>query len=198
MKYYRFNKATLNFEKVTMLKTDIIYIFIIAVCFTFSYFIRNAYYLTLEHNKEIENNFNELKNINEELLGIINLLNEVDEFDETNLRLIMQGMNIMFIDVAIAQSKLETSTYTSDIFIESGNLFGMKPAKIRPYTHFGYHRGHADYKGMWKLSVIDYALWQAREAKNVKTIDQYYYLLSKMYAEDPNYVDKLKKIVNKK
>lgn len=197
MQYFKYNNEEVNFESVSIINIHIRYILVIVIL-SMSTYLSTYLLLNLKDDyKELATDFDDLLDGNNELLGIVNLLNESEDFDETNLRLIMEGMNIMYIDVAIAQSKLETNNYTSDIFLESGNLFGMKVAKLRPYTHFGEHRGHADYKGMWKLSVIDYALWQAREAKNVKSIDQYYYLLSKMYAEDPNYINKLKKIVKK-
>lgn len=197
MQYFKYNNEEVNFEPVSIINIHITYILVIAILSMFSYLSTYLLLNLKDDYKELATDFDNLLDGNNELLGIVNLLNESEDFDETNLRLIMEGMNIMYIDIAIAQSKLETNNYSSDIFLESGNLFGMKVAKLRPYTHFGEHRGHADYKGMWKLSVIDYALWQAREAKNVKSIDQYYYLLSKMYAEDPNYINKLKNIVKK-
>lgn len=197
MQYFKYNNQEVNFEPVSIINIHIRYILVIVTLTIFTYLSTYLLLNLKDDYKELGTDFDNLLDSNNELLGIVDLLNESEDFDERNLRLIMGGMNIMYIDVAIAQSKLETNNYTSDIFLESGNLFGMKVAKLRPYTHFGEHRGHADYKGMWKLSVIDYALWQAREAKNVKSIDQYYYLLSKMYAEDPNYINKLKNIVKK-
>jgi hypothetical protein len=187
---YTYNENNLKWENVSKIKLYLPYILIITILF-----ITNLLSFKLGI-KSMDENLS-LKEENERLEGIIEIINESSLFDETNLRLILEGFNIKFIDVVIAQSKLETGNYTSDIFLETGNLFGMKPAKLRPYTHYGEHRGHADYKGNWKLSVIDYALWQAREAKNVKTEEQYYFLLSKMYAEDSDYISKLKKLINK-
>jgi hypothetical protein len=194
---YTYDSNNLKWDKVNFSKIITPYITIILVLiFTTIGACIIGINLTKENyrlNKLIYLKNNEINNLD----GIIEIINESESFDEINLRLILEGLNIKFIDIAIAQSKLETGNYKSDIFLETGNLFGMKPARLRPYTHYGEHRGHADYKGSWKLSVIDYALWQAREAKNVKTEEQYYFLLSKMYAEDPDYINKLKNIVNK-
>lgn len=194
---YTYNENKLQWHKINKFKYFLPYYLIIFVLFLTT---SASIYLGLEQvekNKTLEEEYKYFINQIEKLEGIIEIINESNSFDETNLRLMLEGFNIKFIDIVIAQSILETGNYTSDIFIETGNLFGMKPAKLRPYAHYGEHRGHADYKGNWKLSVIDYALWQAREAKFVKTEEQYYFLLSKTYAEDPEYINKLKNIVNK-
>jgi hypothetical protein len=194
---YTYDENKFKWVKINKLKYFFNYYLIIFILFSTT--ITSVYlgFNVQERNKKMQKELIHLFEELEKLEGIIEIINESTSFDETNLRLILEGFNIKFIDIIIAQSILETGNYTSDIFIETGNLFGMKPARLRPYTHYGEYRGHADYKGNWKLSVIDYALWQAREAKNVKTEDQYYFLLSKMYAEDPDYISKLKNIVSK-
>jgi len=194
---YIYNEKELKFYNVNKYKLYFPYYFII-ILFGFLVLLSADMGLKFidekkEQNLLIEHLEYEVNNLN----GIIEILNEKNSFDEINLRLMLEGLNIKFIDIVMAQSILESGNYSSHIFKETGNLFGMKAARLRPYTHFGEHRGHADYKGNWKLSVIDYALWQAREAKNVKTEEQYYFLLSKMYAEDPEYINKIKTIVNK-
>jgi hypothetical protein len=197
MKLYKYNNDQIRFIHVPIIKLLLVPIILISVLLIYSFIFTEKY---LSYNNEkvyLENEIKELKHNNDELLGIIELLNESNDFSEENLYLVLEGLNILYPHIVMAQSKLETSYWKSDIFIESGNLFGMKPARMRPHTHFGDHRGHADYKGNWKLSAIDYALWQSREARNVKTENQYYFLLSKLYAEDPEYVNKLKNIVSK-
>lgn len=196
MKYFKYYPEQVEFRPTSIRHIHSRYLIVIVLLLSLAIGLLKHNYTSVSEFVNLKIEIQNLKSENNKLGGIINLLNDSDDFNETNLRLVMEGMNIKFIDIAIAQSKLETNNYKSKIFKESGNLFGMKAAKLRPYTHFGDHRGHADYKGSWKLSVIDYALWQAREAKNVKTEDQYYFLLSKMYAEDPDYINKLKKIVS--
>jgi len=132
------------------------------------------------------------------LKNIVIILNETDSFSEKELIMMLNGLNMFFPEVVLAQSKLETNNYTSDMFLVSGNLFGMKPARHRPNTHYGEYKGHADYLGNWRLSVIDYALWQSREVSksNIKTVDDYLTLLKlKGYAEDEEYVLKVKKLI---
>jgi hypothetical protein len=194
---YTFDENKIIWQKINYFKLILPYIIIITLLIIINFLSVKLGLDLVEKNKTNKNEISLLYNEVEKLEGIIDIINETEFFDELNLIFVLKGFNIKFIDIVIAQSILETGNYTSDIFKETGNLFGMKPAKLRPYTHYGEIRGHADYKGNWKLSVIDYALWQAREAKNVKTEEQYYFLLSKMYAEDPEYINKIKTIVNK-
>ena len=72
----------------------------------------------------------------------------------------------------------------------------MKCAKNRCYTHLGGSRGHAQYAN-WKMSVLDYALYQSSYLRAIKTEDEYYAYLGNHYAEDSNYVKKVKRIVSK-
>jgi hypothetical protein len=65
------------------------------------------------------------------------------DFSEANLRLMLHGNPYM--DIIIAQAKLETGGYTSRIFRESNNLFGMRHPRIRPSTSLGSRYNHAFY-----------------------------------------------------
>jgi hypothetical protein len=160
------------------------------------YTIKNKDEIIKGRTYEIEN-YKLIRNI-DSLKNIISLLNETDDFSEEELIMMLNGINILFPEVVLAQSKLETSNYTSDIFLTTGNLFGMKAARSRPNTHYGTYKGHADYLGNWRLSVMDYALWQSKEVprSNVKTVDDYLMLLElKGYAEDKNYTNKLRGLI---
>ncbi len=70
----------------------------------------------------------------------------------------------------------------------------MKVAKIRPTTNTGENRGHATFD-TWRDCVVDYAFYQAMYLKDIKTEDQYFQYLRLYYAEDPNYVPKLRLII---
>lgn len=118
------------------------------------------------------------------------------EFSPKLLREYLADVNIKHPDIVYAQMVLETGNFTSSIFKENHNLCGMKCAQSRPYTHQGPERGHAVYED-WKMSVLDYALYQSSYLRDLKSEAQYYEYLGKHYAEDPNYVSKLKTIVKK-
>jgi uncharacterized FlgJ-related protein len=57
-----------------------------------------------------------------------------------------------------AQAAHETGNFTSDIFKENNNLFGMKLARVRKTTAIGENRGHAVYKSV-EDCIADYWLY---------------------------------------
>lgn len=116
------------------------------------------------------------------------------EFSEQRLWEYLQSLSISHPHIVFAQARLETGNFTSTIFKENNNLFGMKRAYFRPSTSIGLNRGHAKYKN-WKDSVLDFALYKAYVAKDL-TEKEYYALLSSSYAEDPLYTNKVKLIAN--
>lgn len=122
------------------------------------------------------------------------LFAEKDTFNVDSLESYLVQLNIRFLDVAIAQSKKETGNYKSAIFKESNNLFGMKFAVVRPRTAIGELRGHALYRN-WRESCIDYALFQARYAGKIKTKEEYLQFIGQIYAEDPNYLKDLSRMI---
>jgi len=120
---------------------------------------------------------------------------EDTSFSVDSLKAFITALNIKHPDIVFAQAVHETGHFTSNIFNENNNLFGMKMAYQRPKTAIGIKNGHAEYSN-WKESVIDYALWQNKYA-NFLDKDDYLNYLSKNYAEDKKYVQKLKSIIKK-
>ena len=57
-----------------------------------------------------------------------------------------------------SQAAFETGNFSSVIFKEQNNLFGMKLARVRPTTATGEKRGHAVFKSIAD-SVKDYAIY---------------------------------------
>jgi hypothetical protein len=96
--------------------------------------------------------------------------------------------------IVYAQARLESGNFTSDIFMENNNLFGMKVAERRPTTAIGVNRGHAVYKS-WRESVIDYALMQAAYYRG---LDEKTYLdkICSVYATDTTYRKRLEAMKN--
>lgn len=120
---------------------------------------------------------------------------EALEFSEENLKLYMDQINLKFKHIVLAQAMIESGYFTSKIFQENHNMFGMKQAKSRQTTNIGVNRGHAKYAS-WQDCVLDYALYQARYLGKVKTDEEYYSYLSNSYAEDPNYIKKVRRLAN--
>lgn len=102
------------------------------------------------------------------------------------------------IDTAVifAQAKHETGNFTSDIYKENNNLFGMQVPSIRKNYVTGKNRGHATYKSLFD-SVRDYFLRQ----KNfrIPSTSNFDFMMSTNdsgYAEDGSYYRKWKNILD--
>ena len=128
---------------------------------------------------------------------LIVLLDSIDEVELTPVELYsyLKEINIKFPEIVFAQAMLETGNLISKIYKQGNNLFGMKTAYQRPTTSIETGHGHAIYEN-WKESVIDYSFYQIKYLGKIKTEKEYLHYLSKNYAEDPNYIKKLKYIVN--
>lgn len=123
------------------------------------------------------------------------VLSEQNKFSEEAFNAYLVSLNLKFPKIIKAQAILESSNFQSAIFKANNNMFGMKEAKIRPTTNVGTNLGHAIYNN-WRDAVLDYALYQAAYLREIKTEEQYYEYLGANYAEDTNYVSKVKKIAS--
>jgi len=183
--YYKYNQKTLEFEKTNVVtKRNSI---IVSLLFGF---IVLPLILSLSTNKETP--IVEKLSLEEKMI----VIKDHNKFSEDRLIEYIQQLNFRFPHIILAQSKLESSYYKSTIFIENHNMFGMKEAKIRSNLAQGTHRGHA-YYNEWKESVLDYALYYSTYLYELKTEEQYFDYLKQHYAEDPNYVSKLKSLIEK-
>lgn len=124
------------------------------------------------------------KNIGVEELSIPALVREIKQ------------SGVMFPEIVMAQAVKESAHFSSPIFIEGNNMFGMKLATRRPTTRCGEVRGYSAYSS-WKESVRDYALYQAAYLKDILKKDAYLAYLGKRYASDKNYVKSIIQISKK-
>jgi flagellum-specific peptidoglycan hydrolase FlgJ len=110
---------------------------------------------------------------------------------------ILESYGIKHAWVVMAQECHETGWFSSPVYREGFNRFGMKVSS-RSF-HIGQHRGHAKYRSH-EDSIKDYKAWQDRRLQLnswVKTDDDYIRMLMKVgYAEDPDYDQKLYKTLN--
>ena len=124
------------------------------------------------------------------------IIQEHNLFSEQKLIDKLKELNVKFPYIAFAQSKLETGNFTSKIFRENANLFGMREAKQRITTAQGTEHNHAYYT-TWVESVLDYSFYQCKYLSNINTEEQYFQYLSQSYAENPSYVSILKDMIVK-
>lgn len=180
---YQYDSTTLNYKKVTGKIGLVVIVLVVVLTGCFSLF-------TLRH-------INDVKFISEETRSII--LKEADkenEFSPEKLKAYILSLNIKYPHIVLAQAEIETGHFTSNIFKENHNLFGMKVATKRPTTNKGEENGHAYYDN-WKESVVDYAFYSAQYLKDIKSEKEYLQYLKQSYAQDTTYVTKILRIINK-
>ena len=119
-----------------------------------------------------------------------------NEFTEDKLISKLKELKFKFPHIVLAQAKLETGNFSSKMFNENNNLFGMKEAQMRLSTAGGSQYGHA-YYNTWMESIYDYALYSSTYLHKIKNEKDYFSYLSQSYAEDPNYVQHLKGIIER-
>lgn len=134
---------------------------------------------------------NERKELSSSSIKIINYYNE---FSEEKLIKFIDSLNFKYPEIILAQAKLESGHFKSNVFKSNHNLFGMKQALSRVTLNRGTKNGHALYN-KWEDSVMDYALWYATYAYNCNSEEEFLNLLDKTYAEDEFYKNRLKTIV---
>ena len=89
-----------------------------------------------------------------------------------------------FPEIVLKQAILETGNFKSYGCLTRNNLFGLRK-KDGDYMSFEH----------WTFSVAAYKMYIQKYSKPPE--DYYQYLQDLGYAEDPNYITKLKQIVNK-
>jgi len=178
--FYIYNNKELKFNSITraFLLVNLSILFVIGIA-SFAYGrYRNLDTLT-EYEKE---------------LLLVNLTE--NKFSEDKLVTLIKELNIKFPHIVLAQAKTESGRFGSKIFLENHNLFGMKQATVRVNVAKGTQYGHAYYDN-WEQSVYDYAFYQCRYLGAIRSESEYFAYLQGSYAEDPNYVDKLKSMIAK-
>lgn len=121
--------------------------------------------------------FIEMRNIPKQQKPINKNVIISDTFNETALKNEIKMNNIKFPEIVYAQARLETGNFTSNYFKNRNNLFGFRNRK-----------GYMFFKS-WKDCVKFYADWQN---KYYNEGDYYDFLIFINYAEDKNYINKLK------
>lgn len=118
-----------------------------------------------------------------------------DSFSEENLISLINDMNFKYPHIVLSQAKIESGNYSSFIFRNNNNLFGMRHPTVRITTSKGPKFTYASYLS-WRESVIDYGLFMSRLSKELSSEEDYYKFLGSTYAENPQYVVIVKKIAD--
>lgn len=103
----------------------------------------------------------------------------LEPFSEESLINKINREGILYTRIVMAQAKLETGNFKSNVFKQNNNLFG-----------FVGRNGYIKYTS-WQKSVEDYKRWQTKYYKR----GDYYAFLDRIgYATDTSYTDKLKRM----
>lgn len=121
----------------------------------------------------------------------LSILNK-EKFTEENFKDYLYELNIKYPDLVFNQARLETANFTSKVFKENNNLFGMRKSTSRPTTSIEVENGYAYYNN-WKESVQDYCMYASKYLSDLSR-EQYIDYLQRNYAEDSLYKEKLKSI----
>lgn len=100
--------------------------------------------------------------------------------NEKNVLAELKKQKVPHAKIVLAQSKLETGSYTSKVCKTKNNLFGIRK-----------NNKYKSYK-TWKESVSDYKKLISNRYKGGSYYD---HLIRIKYAEDPDYINKLKELV---
>jgi hypothetical protein len=183
MKFYYYNESDLSYNKVRVL--PIALFIIIAGILAYMYGFLEGRQDQIVHLTPQE----------KEII-LLNVSDTTSEFSQDKMVSLMKELNIKYPHIVMAQSLIETGHFDSKIFHENYNLFGMKQARTRVTTAQGTQYNHAYYEN-WRESVYDYAFYQCRYLSGLKTEEEYLAYLGRSYAEDPNYLSKIRNLVKK-
>ena len=121
------------------------------------------------------------------------------DFNEDNLRELLKLLNVGHVDIVVNQARLETGWYSSNLFKNHNNLFGMGYASNRKsyayeYTIADNGRKVASYRS-WQSSVLDFVAYLKYYESLGNSINDYYSFLEDVgYCEKDSYVSILKKM----
>jgi len=183
MKFYYYNKSDLSYNKVRVLPIALFIIIAGILSYMYGY---------------LEGRQDQIVHLTpqEKEIILLNVSDTTSEFSQEKMVSLMKELNMKFPHIVYAQSLIETGHFDSKIFHENHNLFGMKQARTRVTTAQGTQYNHAYYDN-WRESVYDYAFYQCRYLSGLKNEEEYLAYLGRSYAEDPNYLSKIRNLVKK-
>jgi len=124
------------------------------------------------------------------------LSNHEQKFSEEAVISLLRECNVKYPYIVLAQAKLESDNFKSKMFKENNNMFGMRKAKQRVTSSESEKKGYVYYRN-WIDGVYDYCMWQQNMTYNVSNESEYFAKLEEKYAEDVNYVSKIKEIIKR-
>lgn len=118
-------------------------------------------------------------------------INTPEEINDSVLYQFLLDNNAWYPDILLKQAKIESGNYKSNVYVNSCNLYGMRKVGKRNTTQRGTYNGYGVYDN-WCLSVLDRMLWDVFYFKNEKPTEEKYLKAMGIYAEDSDYISKIK------
>jgi hypothetical protein len=106
-----------------------------------------------------------------------------------SVRATIACLKFAYPEVVFMQARIESGNFTSKVFRDNNNMFGMRLPRIRPTLAVGERYGYAVYAS-WRDSVIDRLLLELWSYKGLD-IEAYLKKLNTDYAMMENYSDLL-------
>lgn len=183
MKLYKFDKESLAYKEVNLIKLITGLIGVFAVTIVLSSFIAKEEKVVPKNTVKYIETEKTINLVTNETFDIISFTNE------------LKKLNFKYPEIVMAQAICE-SGFNSPIFKENNNLFGMKEARSRMTTATGTNRNHATYDN-WKMCVVDRMLYEAVYLNKLSR-KQYLAYLDKLYSETSGYSKTLEEIIKKR
>lgn len=119
-------------------------------------------------------------------------INQPEQINDSILYKFLVDNNAWYPDILLKQAKIESGNYSSNIYLNTNNLYGMKKVGKRQTTQLNNtYKGYGCYNN-WCLSVLDRMLWDMFMFNNTKPSKEEYLKAMSIYAEDNNYTKKIK------
>jgi hypothetical protein len=182
---FKYNPETLSFEKIKKKTYFKVVVYSLSI-FTVLFFIG---WLT-GTNRYIVNNWVHKTEVTDTLKV------HGEPFSEEALVRLMRNSNIKYPHIVLAQAKLESANFTSKIFKQNHNMFGMRMPRQRPTAAIREANGFAVYRD-WQDCLYDYMLYQANAMSTVDNEVEYFTRLEEKYCTDTGYVSSVKELIKR-
>ena len=118
-------------------------------------------------------------------------INQPEQINDSILYAFLKDNNAWYPEILLKQAKLESGNYTSDVYTNANNLYGMKKVGKRQTTQLNTtYKGYGCYTN-WCESVLDRMLWDINRFNNIKPTEEEYLEAMSIYAETENYIELL-------
>ena len=180
LKLFRYNKETLTFDKIKIKPK--VYIFSILT-------LGGIYWLGWVSNIQIVDRIVHHKTTDTVLV-------HGQPFSEKALIELIKDCNLKYPHIVLAQAKIESGNFTSKIFRQNNNMFGMRRARMRVTSAQSEKDTFAYYRD-WMDCVYDYAMYQTSIMCDVNSEEEYLSKLGEKYAQDSSYVPAIKSLIER-